>query len=168
MSSSARGVTVMPDASSTLVAFTWLGPASVRLMPIPTTVARPSSVATISASSPASLASPTMRSLGHLRSGRTPVRRTSAARAESATAATTSCSSSGSTGARKRMEQSSDAPDGDSHRRSRRPRPADWKSAYATSPSGPPFAASFTNQELVESISAKCSTRQTIGFTLKH
>jgi len=68
----------MPDASSTLVAFTWLGPASVRLMPIPTTVARPSSVATISASSPASLASPTMRSLGHLRSGRTPVRRTSA------------------------------------------------------------------------------------------
>jgi len=54
---------------------------------MPTTTANRSSTETISARRPASFASPTIKSLGHLRSGRTPLRRTIAARAARATQA---------------------------------------------------------------------------------
>ena len=87
---------------------------------------------------PAIFASPTIKSFGHLSAGRTPLSRTSAARAASATHATTSWSWSGARSGRSRIEHSNDAPGGDSHWRSSRPRPALWKSATATRPSGAP------------------------------
>ncbi len=167
MSRSAGAVIVTPDSARTLVASTWSGPSCVRFTPIPTTTANRSSTATISASRPAIFASSTIRSFGHLSVGRTPLSRTRAARAARATHATTSWSWSGPTSGRSRIEHSSDAPAGDSQRRSRRPRPALWKSATATRPSGAPSRARSAVQVFVESITSKCSVRQTIELTRK-
>ena len=126
------------------------GPGQSMLSPRPTTTATaplglasnpgpPSNMA--SASTPASFSSLTRTSLGHLSTGPTPATRRQASAAARAMAAVQRCSSAGSRSGRKSTEARRDAPGGDSHRRSRRPRPALWCSATATIPSGAPRRA---------------------------
>src|SRR5579875_833965 len=139
---------VRPASSSTLAA---PGGAQLTLQPTPTTRAAPAA----SASTPASLRSPTSRSLGHFRSGAKPATACTAWRAARATAELTRCHRPGSRGGRRRTDTSSAVPGGASQRLPLRPRPAAWWSATATIPSAPPSAARSSSHRLVESTWAK-------------
>ena len=120
-------------------------------MPMPAT-AHPtrSWSADISHRMPATLRSPISRSLGQ-------TMRASGPRASAAPTATTIGSipaSTGATGGRSSTETSSACPRAASHERPRRPRPALWRSAPTTVPSGAPSRARTIRSSLVEPVSA--------------